>query len=101
MLELCFHLRYLPLQVVHLCNGWNEGLMSQSGSQWPALGLVVGATDTSALEAVRSISPSVWILCPGVGAQGGEPEVGPASCVEFILIVSSSFLSSSPSCILN
>jgi uridine monophosphate synthetase len=36
------------------------------------VGLVVGATDTSALRAVRAISSSAWILAPGVGFQGGD-----------------------------
>lgn len=36
------------------------------------LGLVVGSTDPAALAAVRTQAPSVWILAPGVGAQGGD-----------------------------
>lgn len=36
------------------------------------LGLVVGATDPQALAWVRAISPGLWILAPGVGAQGGD-----------------------------
>jgi uridine monophosphate synthetase len=39
------------------------------------VGLVVGATDTDALGLVRAELPEVWILAPGVGAQGGELEV--------------------------
>jgi uridine monophosphate synthetase len=38
------------------------------------LGLVVGATDPAALTAVRSVAPDLWILAPGVGAQGGDLE---------------------------
>jgi uridine monophosphate synthetase len=38
------------------------------------LGLVVGATDPMALAAVRSAAPDLWILAPGVGAQGGDLE---------------------------
>jgi uridine monophosphate synthetase len=38
------------------------------------LGLVVGATDPAALAAVREAAPSLWILAPGVGAQGGSLE---------------------------
>jgi len=34
------------------------------------LGLVVGATQVPALEAIRGVAPSHWILAPGVGAQG-------------------------------
>ena len=33
---------------------------------------VVGATDSAAIAAVRHQAPSMWLLCPGVGAQGGD-----------------------------
>jgi uridine monophosphate synthetase len=36
------------------------------------LGLVVGATHPLALQRVRLLAPDLWILAPGVGAQGGE-----------------------------
>jgi orotidine 5'-phosphate decarboxylase subfamily 2 len=36
------------------------------------VGLVVGATDAEAMQMVRSKYQSVWILSPGVGAQGGD-----------------------------
>ena len=36
------------------------------------VGLVVGATDTSALKRVRALAPELWILAPGVGFQGGD-----------------------------
>jgi uridine monophosphate synthetase len=40
---------------------------------WGAnVGLVVGATDLEALRAVRRVRPTVWILAPGVGAQGAS-----------------------------
>jgi uridine monophosphate synthetase len=38
------------------------------------VGLVVGATDPEALETVRRELPAVWILCPGIGPQGGSLE---------------------------
>ncbi len=38
------------------------------------LGLVAGATDPEALALVREAAPSLWILAPGVGAQGGDLE---------------------------
>jgi len=39
----------------------------------PRLGLVVGATDPEALKRARQAAgPNVWILAPGVGAQGGD-----------------------------
>jgi uridine monophosphate synthetase len=40
----------------------------------PDIGLVIGATDPVALERVRSQLPDPWILCPGIGAQGGSME---------------------------
>jgi uridine monophosphate synthetase len=36
------------------------------------LGLVVSATDPQALRRARSLAPELWILAPGVGAQGGD-----------------------------
>jgi len=36
------------------------------------LGLVVGATDVTALGRVRAAAPTSWILAPGVGFQGGD-----------------------------
>ena len=38
------------------------------------IGLVVGATDIEALRTIRKKYPEVWILSPGVGAQGGDVE---------------------------
>jgi orotidine-5'-phosphate decarboxylase len=36
------------------------------------LGLVVGATYPAEIERVRAVAPSVPLLIPGVGAQGGD-----------------------------
>jgi uridine monophosphate synthetase len=44
-----------------------------SWSQHDNVGLVVGATDTSALQNVRGLTKT-WFLVPGIGAQGGELE---------------------------
>lgn len=52
-------------RVAELATGWN---MNDN------LGLVVGATHPEALAAVRKIAPELWILAPGVGAQGGDLE---------------------------
>ena len=52
--------------------------IAQLAGQWSTehkahLGLVVGATDPNALGKVRKAAgPNVWILAPGVGAQGGD-----------------------------
>jgi orotidine-5'-phosphate decarboxylase len=43
------------------------------------VGLVAGATDIPALGAVRAAAPHMWILCPGVGAQGGDAQVSSRS----------------------
>ncbi len=40
--------------------------------RWRQVGLVVGATDAEAMKLIREKFPSVWILAPGVGAQGGD-----------------------------
>ena len=46
-----------------------------SASSGASLGLVVGATDSVALAKARQAAgPKVWILAPGVGAQGGNLE---------------------------
>ena len=38
------------------------------------LGLVVGATYPQEIERVRALAPTVPLLIPGVGAQGGDAE---------------------------
>ncbi len=38
------------------------------------IGLVVGATHPEALARVRAAAPSLWLLLPGVGAQGADVE---------------------------
>lgn len=53
----------LYLQVARLANAWN----TQDN-----LGLVVGATQPESLAQVRASAPALWILAPGVGAQGGN-----------------------------
>jgi uridine monophosphate synthetase len=49
--------------------------VAQLAERWNALdnvGIVVGATYPEALCRVRILAPNLWILAPGVGAQGGE-----------------------------
>ena len=55
----------LYLSVARSCSGWNA-----KGN----VGLVVGATVPEQLATVRELCPSMPILIPGVGAQGGELE---------------------------
>jgi uridine monophosphate synthetase len=58
----------------------NEGnmiyeLIAEFSEKWNSnnnLGLVVGATHPEALKKVRGIAPKIWILAPGIGAQGGD-----------------------------
>jgi len=53
-----------------------EGEQTSAGkTKTPCLGLVVGATDTQALARTRSlVGDDIWILAPGIGAQGGDLE---------------------------
>jgi uridine monophosphate synthetase len=53
--------------------------IAKLSQQWSSthnasLGLVVGATDSEALQKARRAAPTSWILAPGVGAQGGDLE---------------------------
>lgn len=51
--------------------------VAREASSWNRadnLGLVAGATDPQSLAAVRAAAPDLWILAPGVGAQGGDLE---------------------------
>ncbi|HEX7975101.1 MAG TPA: orotidine-5'-phosphate decarboxylase, partial [Anaerolineales bacterium] len=50
--------------VARLAQGWNSANHN--------LGLVVGATHPEALQRARAAAPDLWILAPGVGAQGGD-----------------------------
>ena len=47
-------------------------LLAEQWNQRDNLGLVVGATQPDALARVRALVPDLWILAPGVGAQGGD-----------------------------
>jgi orotidine 5'-phosphate decarboxylase subfamily 2 len=53
----------LHLRVARRAAGWGPG-----GS----VGLVVGATAPGELQAIRSLTPGLAFLVPGVGAQGGD-----------------------------
>jgi uridine monophosphate synthetase len=54
---------FLYEEVVALARKWNTH---------DNIGLVVGATDPAAVARVRSLAPELWLLIPGVGAQGGD-----------------------------
>ncbi|MCS6909027.1 MAG: orotidine-5'-phosphate decarboxylase [Anaerolineales bacterium] len=49
-------------------------LLAQQWNRNGNVGLVVGATQPEALSHVRALSPDVWLLAPGIGAQGGDLE---------------------------
>jgi uridine monophosphate synthetase len=49
---------------------WDWRQRRQEANDDCLLGLVVGATDPVALERVRQLDHDIWILAPGVGAQG-------------------------------
>ncbi len=55
--------RTLYEQIAQLAQTWNVN---------DNLGLVVGATQVESLARVRAAAPDLWILAPGVGAQGGD-----------------------------
>lgn len=48
--------------------------LAQSWNEKNNIGLVVGATHTDAMKRIRAATPGLWLLSPGVGAQGGELE---------------------------
>lgn len=47
-------------------------LLAQEWNFGNNIGLVVGATQVEALHRVRELVPDMWILAPGVGAQGAD-----------------------------
>jgi len=65
-------------KIASLTQMWSDKAAEESTNteqevEPPRLGLVVGATDLSALTKVRKlIGPGTWILAPGVGAQGAD-----------------------------
>lgn len=64
---LMYNQEFLPLYsvVAQLVQEWN---------QHHNLGLVVGATQVKSLASVRKNDRDIWILAPGIGAQGGDLE---------------------------
>jgi uridine monophosphate synthetase len=57
-------------------------IVAERACLWNArgnLGLVVGATDPDALARIRAIAPDLWLLVPGVGAQGADLEAALAA----------------------
>ncbi|HID63233.1 MAG TPA: orotidine-5'-phosphate decarboxylase [Anaerolineae bacterium] len=55
-------------------------VVAERAARWGAnVGLVIGATYPQALRAVREMTPQMWVLLPGVGAQGGDLEAALAA----------------------
>lgn len=53
-------------------------IIAQRAAAWNTrgnVGLVLGATDTTSLARVRELTPTMWFLVPGIGAQGGNLEM--------------------------
>lgn len=70
------------LQSLITTNGLLYEVVAQQAKAWNTqgnIGLVVGATQPEALARVRAIAPDLWILAPGVGAQGGVLEAALAA----------------------
>jgi len=59
--------------VARRCEEWGAGRDN--------LGLVVGATDAEGLRRARAAAPGLWILAPGLGAQGGDLEAAVEAAV--------------------
>ncbi len=49
-------------------------LLAQTWNSNGNIGLVVGATYPGDLQRVRELVPNMWLLVPGIGAQGGDLE---------------------------
>jgi orotidine-5'-phosphate decarboxylase len=72
--------------VAELIDRWGADYVGEGGLS--SVGAVVGATHPDVLETARSLMPRAVLLLPGVGAQGGRPDLlsaaftaGPASAV--------------------
>jgi uridine monophosphate synthetase len=64
----------MPLyeRIARLAGGWNTH---------DNVGLVVGATFPEVLRRVRMIVPEMWLLLPGIGAQGGDLDASLAAAL--------------------
>jgi orotidine-5'-phosphate decarboxylase len=60
-------------RIAQLVAVWGEPHIGESGLS--AVGAVVGATQPDAVARARELMPHAVLLLPGVGAQGGRPDV--------------------------
>ena len=51
-----------------------ERVARECAAWGPEVGLVVAGNDPEALKRIRGLLPDIWILAPGIGAQGGTVE---------------------------
>jgi len=49
---------------------WGESSIDSTG--FSSVGAVIGATRAEEIAHFRSLMPTSWFLCPGIGAQGGD-----------------------------
>ena len=61
----------LYLEVASAIRQWNAGCLG-AGERYGPIGAVVGATHPQLIASMRAALPSSFLLCPGVGAQGGD-----------------------------
>ena len=59
-------------KIARLAADWSLAANGGDATLEPCIGLVVGATDPDALKRSRASAPGLWLLSPGVGAQGGD-----------------------------
>jgi orotidine-5'-phosphate decarboxylase len=78
--------RPLHERLAELVDGLSERLLGENGLS--GMGAVVGATEPEHLARLRELMPRSIFLIPGVGAQGGQPQLlgaafaaGPASAL--------------------
>jgi len=60
-------------RIASLVARWGEDHVGESGLS--AVGAVVGATQPEAVARARELMPHAVLLLPGIGAQGGRPDV--------------------------
>ena len=61
----------LYLEVASAIRQWNAACLG-AGERYGPIGAVVGATHPELITTMRAALPSSFLLCPGVGAQGGD-----------------------------
>ncbi|PIE23845.1 MAG: orotidine-5'-phosphate decarboxylase [Planctomycetota bacterium] len=73
------HGQALYLEVASAIRQWNADCLG-SGEAYGPVGAVVGATRPQLLAEMRAALPSSFLLCPGIGAQGGDIDAVAQAC---------------------